>query len=157
MIDYKNILYCTDYSEDAEIAFIHAVDLAERYGAMLHVLHVLPSLHRYNPTEATKVRGASEVVEASPELIAEATSKLMEHYGKRLGGIKEVNYQVLAGTPFVEILRYARDAQVDLIVMGAKGFSELEPTHYGSTVDQVSRRAHCHVMAIRNPEKAYTL
>jgi nucleotide-binding universal stress UspA family protein len=157
MIDYKNILYCTDFSEDAEIAFVHAVDLAERYGAVMHVLHVLPSLHRYSPTEATKVRGQSEVVEATPELIQEASDELINRYRDRLNGVKETNYQVLAGTPFVEILRYARDAQVDLIVLGAKGFSELEPTHYGSTVDQVSRRAHCHVMAIRNPEKTYTL
>ncbi len=157
MIDYKNILYCTDFSEDAEIAFIHAVDLAQRYGAKLHVLHVLPSLHRYLPTEATKERGSGEVVEATPELIAETARKLQERYQGRLEGVGEVNYQVIAGTPFVEILRYARENQVDLIVLGARGFSELEPTHYGSTVDQVSRRAHCHVMAIRNPEKTYTL
>ncbi len=157
MIDYKNILYCTDFSEDAEIACIHAADLAERYSAVLHVLHVLPSLHRYSPTEATKERGKSEVMEATPELISKASQELINRYRDRLKAIKEVDYQVLAGTPFVEILRYARDAQVDLIVMGAKGFSELEPTHYGSTVDQVSRRAHCHVMAIRNPEKTYTL
>ena len=124
---------------------------------MLHLLHVLPSLHRYTPTEATKQRGESEVVEATPELIEQTSDQLIDRYRDRLKEIKEVNYQVLAGTPFVEILRYARDAQVDLIVLGAKGFSELEPTHYGSTVDQVSRRAHCHVMAIRNPEMTYTL
>ena len=159
MIDYKNILYCTDFSEDAEIAFVHALDLAERYQAVLHVLHVLPSLHRYQPTETRKPEDRGQVEEATPQVIAEATQSLMRRYAERLKPvkIKEVNYQVLAGTAFVEILRYARDAQVDLIVMGAAGTSELEPTHYGSTVDQVARRAHCHVMAIRNPEKTYTL
>ena len=53
--------------------------------------------------------------------------------------------------------RYARENQVDLIVLGAAGATVKETTHYGSTVEQVSRRAPCHVMAIKNPERAYTL
>lgn len=157
MIDYKNILFCTDFSEDAEIAFVHAADLAERHGALLHILHVLPSLHRYMPTETVGQRDKPKMQEATPELIADTVGRLKARYQPRLSGVKEVYYQVKAGTAFVEILRYAREVDVDLIVLGAAGTSELEPTHYGSTVDQVSRRAHCHVMAIRNPEKTYTL
>lgn len=157
MIDYKNILYCTDFSEDAEIAFVHAADLSRRFEAVLHVLHIMPSHHRYQPTEAINGSDPDGVVEATTELMAQTAEDLQSRYQPRLTGVKEVNYQVLAGTPFVEILHYARDADIDLIVLGAAGRSELEPTHYGSTVDQVARRAHCHVMAIRNPEKKYTL
>jgi nucleotide-binding universal stress UspA family protein len=157
MIDYQNILYCTDFSEDAEIAFVHAADLAERHGAVLHVLHVLPSLHRYSPTETRGEPGFSDAGDATPEVIAEATAKLKERYRPKLGGVREAYFEVRAGTPYVEILRYARDVEVELIVLGAAGASETETTHYGSTVAQVSRRAHCHVMAIRNPEKTYTL
>lgn len=157
MIGYRNILYCTDYSEDAEVACVYAVDLAQRYGAVLHVLHVLKSLHRYMPTETQEGVKPGEVVEATPELMARAEEELRRHYAERLEGVKEVRFTVAVGTPFVEILRYAREHEVDLIVLGAVGSSEMEPTHYGSTVDQVSRRAHCHVMAVRNPEKTYTL
>ncbi len=157
MIDYKNILYCTDFSEDAEIAFVHAADLARRYQAVLHVLHVFPSRHRYMPSETSEGQPPGEVTLANEELQAKALGDLKTRYQGRLDGVKEVYYNAEVGTPFVEILRYARDAQVDLIVLGAAGTSELEPTHYGSTVDQVARRAHCHVMAIRNPEKTYTL
>ena len=157
MIKYKNILYCTDFSEDAEIALAYAEDLARRYDASLHVLHVLPSLHRYSPTEARNNSDGGEVVDVTPEVLAAATRKLENRFAERLEGLDRVTFQVAAGTAFVEILRYAREHQVDLIVMGAAGASELEPTHYGSTVDQVSRRSHCHVMAIRNPEKTYTL
>jgi nucleotide-binding universal stress UspA family protein len=157
MIDYRNILFCTDFSEDAEIAFVHAADLAERHGAVLHVLHVLPSLHRYLPTETRRRPDSEEVEEATPQVIGEAGAKLKERYRPRLGGVREAYFEVRAGTPYVEILRYARDVEVELIVLGASGAGEREPTHYGNTVEQVSRRAHCHVMAIRNPEKTYTL
>jgi len=157
VMQYNNILYCTDYSEDAEIALVHAADLARRHGATLHVLHVLKSRHRYLPTETYEGQEEGEVAMVTPELVEEAVAKLKQHYGPRLQEVAQVHYQVVAGTAFVEILRYARDKAIDLIVLGAAGESEKEPTHYGSTVEQVSRQAHCAVMAIRNPEKTYTL
>ena len=35
-LEYRNILLCTDYSQDADAAFIHAFDQAKKYGATLH-------------------------------------------------------------------------------------------------------------------------
>ena len=48
MIEYKNILFCTDFSEDAQIAFMHAFDLARKHKAKLHILHVAHSAYRYS-------------------------------------------------------------------------------------------------------------
>lgn len=157
MKGYKNILFCTDFSEDAEIAFVHAVDLAERYGAKLHVLHVLHSTLRYSPTETTEHAPPGDVTYASPEVVAKALEDLKRRYRDRLTQVRDVAWVAKPGTAFVEILRYVRENAVDLIVMGSAGTSAKEPTHYGSTVEQVSRRAPCHVMAIKNPERAYTL
>ena len=47
MIDYKEILFCTDFSEDADIAFHHALDLAEKHDAKLHLLHIPHSSYTY--------------------------------------------------------------------------------------------------------------
>ncbi len=158
MIGYKNILYCADYSEDAELALVYAVDMARRYDAHLHILHVLHSYHRYLPTEVYEgLEEGQQVGEASPELIERVTKDIKLRYFDQLGGHQPVSYTVVAGNPHVEILRYAREKQIELIVMGSMGKSETEHTHYGSTVEQVSKMAHCHVMAIRNPEKLYTL
>jgi nucleotide-binding universal stress UspA family protein len=157
MIGYKDILYCTDYSEDAELALVYAVDLAKRYGSRLHVLHVLHSWHRYLPTEVYEGVENGGVAEATPELIERVTRDIQKKYHDQLEGHDPVVYSVLPGNPHVEILRYAREKEVDLIVMGSMGRSEQQDLHYGSTVEQVSKMAHCHVMAIRNPEKLYTL
>ena len=60
MIEYKNILFCTDFSEDAEIAFLHALDLARKHQAKLHIFHVAhrpigndrqPVAQRFEPME----------------------------------------------------------------------------------------------------------
>ncbi len=40
MVTYKNMLFCTDFSANAQAALPHAIDLAKKYGATLHVVHV---------------------------------------------------------------------------------------------------------------------
>ena len=40
MVTYKNILYCTDFSENAKAALPFAIDIAKKYGATLHIVHV---------------------------------------------------------------------------------------------------------------------
>ena len=158
MVAYKNILYCTDYSEDADLAFIHAVQFAQRYQSRLHVLHVLDTIHRYSPHETSEPAEEQEkdwIV--SPELIDKVKTKVIDRYQPRLEGVSDVGWTVIPGVPFVEILRYARENDIDLIVMGSAGESEQDQTSFLSTVANVSRRAPCHVMAIRNPEKRYTL
>jgi nucleotide-binding universal stress UspA family protein len=159
MVKYERILYATDYSEDADIALVHAVDLAERHEAELHVFHTLLSRHRYSPTETAEAgRDSDEWGLADDEVIDQVTDLIKNRYAARIGnGNKSVSWTVLPGVAFVEIVRYAREKGIDLIVMGTTGQSDMEAVKYGSTVENVSRRAHCHVMAIRNPEKLYTL
>jgi len=158
MIAYKNILYCTDYSEDADLAFIHAVDYAQRYHSQLHVIHVLDTIHRYQPTETSEAEEHKQKDwTVSPELVEKVKQKVVQRYAPRLEGVEGVIWNCIPGVPFVEILRYARENDIDLIVMGAAGEHEQDQTSFLSTVSNVSRRAHCHVMAIRNPEKRFTL
>ena len=145
MIHYSNILYCSDFSEEAEMAFHHAVDFCQRYGAKLHLLHVLHSGYKY----------MRHVVDE--KLLDKAEADLKSRYGDRLQECDQAVFEVRVGVPFVEIVRYAREHEVDFIVMGASGSSELNKQTFGSTVENVARRAHCHVMAIRNPELAFKL
>jgi nucleotide-binding universal stress UspA family protein len=91
------------------------------------------------------------------ELMAKAEADLKARYGDRLEKCNQAVFAVRVGVPFVEIVRYARENKVDFIVMGASGSTELDKQTFGSTVENVARRAHCHVMAIRNPELAFKL
>lgn len=158
MIEYKNILYCSDFSEEAEMAFHHAVDFCQRYGAKLHLLHVLHSSYKYMRHVVDEyVDPDKEEQVADDELMKQAEQDLESKYGSRLENCAQAVFAVRVGVPFVEIVRYAREHKVDFIVMGASGSSELNKQTFGSTVENVARRAHCHVMAIRNPELAFKL
>lgn len=158
MIEYSNILYCSDFSEEAEMAFHHAVDFCQRYGAKLHLLHVLHSGYKYMRhivDEYVEEDKGEETVDE--EIMSKAETDLKARYGDRLEECNQAVFEVRVGVPFVEIVRYAREHKVDFIVMGASGSSELDKQTFGSTVENVARRAHCHVMAIRNPELAFKL
>ena len=158
MIDYKNILYCSDFSEEAEMAFHHAVDFCQRYNAKLHLLHVLHSGYKYMRHVVDEyIDPNKEEQIADDELMNQAEEDLKSKYGTRLGECNQAVFAVRVGVPFVEIVRYARENKVDFIVMGASGSTELDKQAFGSTVENVARRAHCHVMAIRNPEHAFKL
>jgi nucleotide-binding universal stress UspA family protein len=157
MIEYKSILYCSDFSEEAEMAFHHAVDFCQRYGARLHLLHVLHSGYKYMRHVVTEYVEPDEEGTVDEELMAKAEADLKARYGDRLENCNQAVFAVRVGVPFVEIVRYARENKVDFIVMGASGSTELDKQTFGSTVENVARRAHCHVMAIRNPELAFKL
>lgn len=160
MIGYKNILFCTDFSEDANIAFLHALDLAKKHNAKLHILHVPHSSYTYvrHVVDEHVPEGApSGEAFYNEEIVKAAEAALKEEYGKRLGDFKDYLFVIRNGAPDVEIIRYAKKNNIDVIVMGTLGKSEQDRMIHGSTVANVSRFAHCHVIAIRNPAKQYTL
>jgi nucleotide-binding universal stress UspA family protein len=64
---------------------------------------------------------------------------------------------ILSGTPFLEILRTAREKEVDLIVVGTHGRTGLDHVLFGSTAEKVVRRASCPVVSVRLPGKEFKL
>ena len=128
MIDYNNILFCTDFSEDAAIAFNHALDMAKRYDAKLFILHVPHSLHTYTRhvvNEHVPEGAPSKEAFFDEELAERAEKALRESYEEKLGEFKNCEFVVKYGAPDIEIVRFAKKNEIDVIVMGALGKSEV--------------------------------
>ena len=161
MIAYTHSLVCTDFSEDANIAFLHALNLAKKYGAKLHILHVPHSPYQYTKQVIDEDLPPGKATEGEAffdqEVIDEAKNKLKSSYKGKMQDFTAYEFAVVSGAPDVEIIRYAKKNAIDLIVMGALGKSDPDAPHRGSTVASVSKYAHCHVMAIKNPLKQFTL
>lgn len=160
MVEYKNILFCTDFSEDANIAFLHALDLAKKHHATLHILHIPHSSYTYVrhvvDEHVPEDRKGGEAF-YDEEIVRKAEEALDKAYGEKMGDFKDYRFIVKNGSPDIEIIRYAKKHDIDVIVMGALGKSEIDRIEHGSTVANVSKYAHCHVIAIRNPAKRYIL
>ena len=94
MIRYSHVLYCTDFSEEADMACHHALDFAQRSGAKLHVLHILHSPFKYWCHLVDEFVDAAEVVEEVSEAIVEkARTYLEEHYAYVLANLKRAVHE----------------------------------------------------------------
>jgi nucleotide-binding universal stress UspA family protein len=147
MIEIRNILFPTDFSDFSAYAASFAIAFARDYGAKLHVLHVLELPFGMPEAFALKV-SENELREktrelAQKELESAATPETL----------RELAYEFacLKGKPFVEIIKFARDKKIDMIVMGTHGRSAVESAVLGSTSEKVVRKAPCPVLTVRRP------
>lgn len=142
---FKEILYCTDFSKNAETAFSVALDLAAKYKAKLWVLHVLPS--PINPlTMDTDWNLPDHPKEA---LVLQLQERMQQEYGDRIGDDLSHELKVLDGHISTEILDFINENPIDLCVMGAYGMTGIELVFFGSVAKRVSHRASCSVMIVR--------
>jgi len=147
MIHIKKILYPTDFSSYSNQAYFHAVALAENHGATLTVLFV------YTP----------DLMASEGPRDPDASRR---HWQSQLEQIRPLNTDIpvqhifLEGDPATEIVRYTRDAGMDLVVMGTHGRTGLDRLLMGSVAEKVMRDAHCSVLVVKlprglpNPQKA---
>jgi len=144
----------TDFSKYSQNALVYAVAFAEKFGAELHLLHVVQDLALFVPDT---VGGSPPVVPPVDQLTAgvrEALQRVIRDNG--LEG-RRVCPEVREGTPFHEIIRCARERDVDLIVMGTHGRGAVAHLLMGSVAERVVRTAPCPVLTVRHPEHDFVL
>lgn len=140
----RNILVPIDFSANANTALEEAVDLAQKYQAVLHVVYVIPQVI-FHPDWATDVEDAVDIGDITEEA-RQALARMTAPY-QTLG--VTINEHVLCGGPYIEILRLARQLGIDLITIGAHGTSKRQPALMGSVAEKVVREAPCSVFTVR--------
>jgi universal stress protein A len=141
MADYRRILAAIDLSEDSRAVARRAADIARTSGGSLHLLHVVELI----PLEAMSDT-LLPVVQIDDQLMTRARNQIAA-LAAELGVPKE-SASVEAGSAKSEILRYARQQNSDLIVLGCRerhGLSIL----VNRTEDTVLHGAPCDVLAVR--------
>ena len=152
MIKIKCIILPTDFSDCAAVAIRYACQLAERFQAELHLLHVVEDVSSRLPDF---VMGLS--IPAFRENFSDRRDQLEADAIARLGqllpeGVFAGPRLVAAtrfGTSFVEIIRYAREHRADLIVMATHGRTGLSHALIGSVAENVLRKSACPVLSVR--------
>jgi len=145
---FKNIGFCTDFSENADQAFIVARALAVKFGAPIEIIHVTVNFSLSPPVHATYMP-----IEYDPKFIEEveqsALKSIQEKYVEKLPAGLPHNVNLLSGYAATEILRAVEDRGIDLLVMGSHGLTGLAHVLFGSTADRVVRKAACSVLTVR--------
>jgi nucleotide-binding universal stress UspA family protein len=140
MIPVRTILCPIDLAEPCEPAFRLACSLARDQGASVIVLHVYPP-----PCCHGEV-----VAQRPPDGYRESLRHLLRQY-QAPGLPGGVDHRLEEGEPIPEILRVAREAAADLIVMGTHGRGGLSRLLLGSVAEHVLRAAPCPVLTVKMP------
>jgi nucleotide-binding universal stress UspA family protein len=141
---YEEILVPTDGSPTAEAALEHAVDIARRYDARIHALYVVDT-NVYTTLET----GTDVVIRALEEEGQKAVERVE---ASAEAADLRVTSSVVTGVPARDIVSYAGDHDVDLIVMGTHGRTGLDRYILGSVAERVVRRADVPVMTVHHPD-----
>jgi len=150
MIALNHILVATDFSEPSEAALSYGRELATRFNATLHVLHVAQNVY-------ITTFGAENYAAIAPDLQQQIEEDARRRLGELLidsdkSGPKTIPAVMTASSPAFAIIDYAKDHEIDVIVMGTHGRGALAHLVMGSVAERVVRLAPCPVLTVRHPE-----
>lgn len=154
MIALKSILVATDFGEPSDAALAYGRELARAFGAKLHVLHVADDVY---------VRlGGDAYVAVLPELQKDvedaARQKLDELLVDNDPNPLDVKKAVVTSSATALcIVDYARENNIDLIIVGTHGRGAVARLMVGSVAERVVRTASCPVLTVRQHEHDFVV
>lgn len=154
MIKLKKILFPTDFSDTSQEACRYALSFAREFGAKLFALHVV---NEKIFTEGLNLPRVISVDELEKELAEEGRKRLKTLVPAEEAENLEWEAFIRQGEPFLEIIRFAREEDIDLIVIGTHGRSGFEHIIFGSTAEKVVRKAPCPVLSVRPSQREFVM
>jgi nucleotide-binding universal stress UspA family protein len=142
--DWKRICCPIDFSATSRAAMEMAADLARRFDAELVLLHAYP-IPGYTFPDGSVV--------ASPRMMQELADQAARHLEEwrrdaAALGAPRLAVATAIGEPAAEIVAYAAEQSMDLLVLGTHGRTGLEHALMGSIAERVVRRARCPVLTV---------
>lgn len=141
---FTKVLFPTDFSEVSEKAASVALEMATRYGAALHAVHVVNTAADaagfYVPHLSFE--------KFDEEMTRNAVEMLRKFCTMHLKGLDNLTQEVLTGEPYKEILKAVEAQGADLVIMGSLSRSGVDHFIFGSTAERVMRKVECPILII---------
>lgn len=149
----RRILWPTDLSDNSLKAAQYAQAFREAFSAKLFVLNVASIIVPANPSVLLMAGGDAMVT--TTDTVSYATDAVKDLVRRRFKNPDEISVQILTGSAWSEICRYAKEKQIDLIVMATHGRTGLSRLFIGSTAERVVQHAPCPVLTVKNFEHEF--
>jgi nucleotide-binding universal stress UspA family protein len=154
MILMNAILVATDFGETSDAALVYGRNLARTFGARLYVVHIAEDVS----ATAGQELFAGDLHELQAEVVETVTTRLYASLNDNdltaLGAKPVVR---VASNPANAIIEYAKEAHVDLIVVGTHGRGPMSHLLMGSVAEHVVRHAPCPVLVVRPNEHEFVV
>jgi universal stress protein A len=154
-LQLKKLLVPTDFSENSKKALVYAVRLAQRNNSSLILFHVFepPEFVRQLPQDYS---GSNEETRKQFDTAMRRSAERLETLsGAAKGSNIKIETSQRLGTPYEEIVKIAKEREVDLIVIATHGYTGLKHFLLGSTAERVVRLAPCPVLVVRQKERDF--
>jgi nucleotide-binding universal stress UspA family protein len=153
MITLKQILVPTDFSENSEVEAKYARTMAEAFHADLHLMHVLedPFASAFDPVSFMPPPNFYEEIETQTR---DRLVRLLADWEPLQPHVEIVASR---GSAFVEIIRYAKEHGIDLIVLGTHGRGPVAHMLMGSVAEKIVRKSPCPVLTVRHPQHEFVM
>lgn len=144
MSRFQRILFCTDFSANADYAFDFAVDSAvRRPGCTLYLLHVIPEADaQFWKTYVYEVDNVDQKARTDID------EKIDRVYRPRVPAGVDFRVEIRVGKDAQTILEFTEQTGIDLVVMGRTGHGALQRALFGNVTATVARKARCAVLII---------
>lgn len=155
MISIKKILYPTDFSDPSGFALEYAVELAKNFDAELEIVHIIvdeTQIVSFYLPQATAAMLSEDLEKGAQKHLRE----FLISRGDTLEGVKYTS-RIIKGTPFVEIIKAAKEGNADMIVIGTHGRTGIEHVLFGSTAEKVVRKAPCPVFTVCSKDRDFKM
>ncbi len=151
-VPIRHILVPTDFSEAAEHALLYAASLGERYGATIHMTHVV-TLTDVDRSDDANFPDMAPFLDRADAAARQALDAGAEHRGA--ASVTVVTEVLRSVNAYEAIIEYAEDKGIDLIVIGMRGRSKLSYMLLGSVTERVVRYAPCPVMVVEKGDRDF--
>lgn len=148
MIKMQKILVPTDFSKHSEKAVMYASEMAQKFDADVHLLHVIDAIPMTDGLYVPPVAREDIEEAANKELSAVTIAKVDE---------SKVTRSMVHGQPFVEVIRYAKQNDIDLIILGTHGRGAIAHMLLGNVAEKVVRKAPCPVITVRDEQHDFVM
>ena len=143
----EKILFPTDFSEGSDNAVLYPIDLAKQYNATLFIIHIV-----YDVIQTTGWDVPHLPLEQLDKDLTEGSERQLDEFCTEvIHGVDKVEKRTIMGVPHQEIVQFAEDEKIDLVVIGTHGRTGLDRALFGSTAERVVRMAPCPVLSVRIP------
>ena len=150
-IALRKILVPIDFSDYSKKALHYAVPFARQFNATIYLLYVVePTIY---PADFSFVQIGMPNVEN--ELRTKGEQELQELITNEIKGAVPSEAFVKVGLPFVEVVSFAKDEKIELIIVATHGHSGVEHVLFGSTAEKIVRKAPCPVLVVRSDERDF--
>ena len=142
----EKILVPVDFSEHSQNALVNAKEIAKSYEAKIHLMHIIEeTIH-----PAYSLSGKSSIFDIVPNIKEDCEKRLKKMISEKIGDEVKTEIHIVSGQAANEIINFAKNNSMDLIVIATHGLTGLEHLLLGSTTEKVVRMSSCPVFTIKS-------